>query len=198
MWGRVGAWVRGWVRGCVRACARARVRVYVCARVRACARACVRVCVRARVFACVCVCAYARVRVHGLGWVSVSGLAFFSGGPCTQHLAFGLSRELKSTYRDFPRPNNILLVHLTFSSWAPNSIFERRFDRCRCLDRSRCSKTIENYNAFSYFCLKKSTHFYFPGPNNFCRRACSFSFGANIDFSTPIRSMSMPRSIEML
>ena len=82
------------------------------------------------------------------------------------------------------------------------SIFQRRFDRCRCVDRSRCSKMIENLHAFSYSCIRKSTHFYFRGPNNFStffngaphiRSLC-----ANLDFSTPIRSMSMPRSIEVL
>ena len=34
-------------------------------------------------------------------------------------------------------------------------IFQRRFDRCRCVDRSRSSKTIENLHAFSYLFLQK-------------------------------------------
>ena len=93
-------------------------------------------------------------------------------------------------------------ARVTSSPFARTSIFQRRFDRCRCLDRSRCSKMIENLHAFSYSCIRKSTHFYFRGPNNFStffngaphiRSLC-----ANLDFSTPIRSMSMPRSIEVL
>ena len=61
---------------------------------------------------------------------------------------------------------------------------------------------IENLHAFSYSCIRKSTHFYFRGPNNFStffngaphiRSLC-----ANLDFSTPIRSMSMRRSIAVL
>ena len=49
--------------------------------VRACMRTCVRVCVRMRGLRYVRVRVRVRVRVHGLGWVSVEGLAFFSGGP---------------------------------------------------------------------------------------------------------------------
>ena len=50
----------------------------------------------------------------------------------------------KSTHRGFRGPNNFLLARPIFSSRNRTSFFRRRIDRCRCLDRSRCSKTIEN------------------------------------------------------
>ena len=48
-------------------------------------------------------------------------------------------------------------ARVTSAPFARTSIFQRRFDRCRCVDRSRCSKMIENLHAFSYFCIMKST-----------------------------------------
>ena len=50
---------------------------------------------------------------------------------------------MKSTHRGFRGPNNFLLAHRTFLYRNRTSFFRRRIDRCRCLDRSRCSKTIE-------------------------------------------------------
>ena len=43
----------------------------------------------------------------------------------------------------------------------------------------------------------KSTHFRFRGPNNFLRVFVDFPNESKIDFSTPIRSMWTPRSIEV-
>ena len=50
----------------------------------------------------------------------------------------------KSTHRGFRGPNNFLLARRTFLYRNRTSNFSTRIDRCRCLDRSRCSKTIEN------------------------------------------------------
>ena len=44
----------------------------------------------------------------------------------------------------------------------------------------------------------KSTHFRFRGPNNFLRACVDFPLDSSIEFSTPIRSISMPRSIDVL
>ena len=44
----------------------------------------------------------------------------------------------------------------------------------------------------------KSTHFRFRGPSNFLHDCVDFPLDSNINFSTPIRSMSMPRSIDVL
>ena len=52
--------------------------------------------------------------------------------------------RIKSTHRGFRGPNNFLLARRTFLCRNRTSFFRRRIDRCRCLDRSRCSKTIEN------------------------------------------------------
>ena len=49
---------------------------------------------------------------------------------------------MKSTHRGFRGPNNFLLARPMFSSRNRTSFFRRRIDRCWCLDRSRCSKTI--------------------------------------------------------
>ena len=43
------------------------------------------------------------------------------------------------------------------------SFFQCRFDRCRCLDRSKCSKSIENFPALPYVCMKKPMHRGFRG-----------------------------------
>ena len=44
----------------------------------------------------------------------------------------------------------------------------------------------------------KSTHFRFRGPNNFLRVRVDVPNESKIDFSTPIRSMWTPRSIDVL
>ena len=75
----------------------------------------------------------------------------------------------KSTHRGFRGPNNFLLARPMFSSRNRTSFFRRRIDRCRCLDRSRCSKTIENGRkiiAFAIVCFIKSTHRSLCSPNN--------------------------------
>ena len=69
----------------------------------------------------------------------------------------------KSTHRGFRGPNNFLLARPMFSSRNRTSFFRRRIDRCRCLDRSRCSKTIENGRKNHSVCYMsayviKSTH----------------------------------------
>ena len=59
----------------------------------------------------------------------------------------------KSTHRGFRGPNNFLLARPIFSSRNRTSFFRRRIDRCRCLDRSRCSKTIENGRKIVAFAI---------------------------------------------
>ena len=61
-----------------------------------------------------------------------------------------------------------------FSAGAPlispyfeSAIFRRRFDRFRCVDRSRCSKTIENPLAFVYVLRKEIDASGFSGPEQF-------------------------------
>ena len=54
--------------------------------------------------------------------------------------------------------DNFSTARVTSAPFARTSIFhdfQRRFDRGRCVDRSRCSKTMENLHAFSYFFLQK-------------------------------------------
>ena len=59
---------------------------------------------------------------------------------------------LKSTHRGFRGPNNFLLARRTFLRRNRPSFFRRRFDRCQRLDRSWCSKTIENYTTLPCVC----------------------------------------------
>ena len=85
---------------------------------------------------------------------------------------------MTSPLRGFRGPNNFLLARRTFLYRNRTSFFRRRIDRCRCLDRSRCSKTIEKIVAFG-ICLPTSSEI------------------ANVVVSTPIRPMPMPRSIAL-
>ena len=85
------------------------------------------------------------------------------------------------------------------------SIFRRRFDRCGRVDRSRCSKTVENSLAFAVYLPNEIDAFSFSGPEQILGDAPLLSpLLKNRFFSTPIRSMwtrrSMwtPRSIEVL
>ena len=105
----------------------------------------------------------------------------------------------KSTHRGFRGPNNFLLARPTFSSRNRTSFFRRRFDRCRCLDRSRCSKTVEKIIAFAICLPSKPDASRFSGPEHFF--ACAvyvFLKESNVVFSTPNRPMPMPRSIAVL
>ena len=48
-----------------------------------------------------------------------------------------------------------------------NRFFWRRFDRCGRLDRSRCSKTVENSLAFALYLPNEIDAFSFSGPEQF-------------------------------
>ena len=69
-------------------------------------------------------------------------------------------RLMKSTHRGFRDPNVFLLAHPIFSSRNRTLFFRRRTDPCRCLDRSRCSKTVENRTIAIVFphCLQSPGH----------------------------------------
>ena len=102
----------------------------------------------------------------------------------------------------FRGPNIFLLARPIFSSRNRTSFFRRRIDRCRCLDRSRCSKTIENDRkviAFPKSLPNKIDASRLSGPEHFFAGAPYISVQkSNVVFSTPNRPMPMPRSIAVL
>ena len=80
--------------------------------------------------------------------------------------------------------------------------FPRRIERCRCLDRSWCSKTIENGRKIIAFAICSPTKIdasRFSGPEQFFAGAPYISVQkSNVVFSTPNRPMLAPRSIAVL
>ena len=85
----------------------------------------------------------------------------------------------KSTHRGFRGPNIFLLARPIFSSRNRTSLFPHRVDRYECLDRSRCSKTIENVPAQKR-CQCFSIFFSFP----FFPTSSFFSFPFSFCFSS--------------
>ena len=73
----------------------------------------------------------------------------------------------KSTHRGFRGPNNFLLARPIFSSRNRTLFFRRRTDPCRCLDRSRCSKTIEKIIPFAICSPNEIDASRFSGPERF-------------------------------
>ena len=105
----------------------------------------------------------------------------------------------KSTHRGFRGPNNFLLARPIFSSRNRTSFFRRRIDRCRCLDRSRCSNTIEKIIPFAICSPTEIDASRFSGPERFFACAPYIPFKkSNVVFSTPDWPMPMPRSIAVL
>ena len=106
---------------------------------------------------------------------------------------------MKSTHRDFRGPSNSLLTRLYFPLCRATSIFRRRIDRCRRSDRSRCSKAIANLFDFALCLPSKVDASRFSGTEKFFADSPLLSpLPSNINFSMPIRSISMPRSVEVL
>merc|ERR1712185_30993 len=78
-------------------------------------------------------------------------------------------------------------------------IFRRRFDRFRCLDQSRCSKTIEKIIRVSKGLHKEMDAFLFLGPEQFSADApLILLLCAKMIFRRRFDRLPMPRSIEVL
>ena len=82
-------------------------------------------------------------------------------------LAFAICLHKEIDASRFSGPEQFSAGAPLISPYFESAIFRSRFDRFRCVDRSRRSKTIEKSYAFPYVCIRKLTHFDFRGPNNF-------------------------------
>ena len=108
----------------------------------------------------------------------------------------------KSTHRGFRGPNNFLLARPIFSSRNRTSFFDAEStDADASIDRGarKRSKTVEKIIAFPKSLPNKIDASRFSGPEQFFAGAPYISLQkSNVVFSTPNRSMPMPRSIALL
>ena len=114
-------------------------------------------------------------------------------------LAFAVYLPTEFDAFSFSGPEQILGDTPLISSLLRNRFFRRRFDRCGRVDRSRCAKTSANVFGFALYLPHEFDASGFSGPEQNLVGAPRYSsLGSKIHFATPIRSMSMPRSIEVL
>ena len=79
--------------------------------------------------------------------------------------AVGLHQEIDASR--FSGPEQFSAGAPLISPYFESAIFRRRFDRFRCVDRSRCSKTIEISIAFAIGLHEEIDASRFSGPEQF-------------------------------